>query len=455
MKDLRADVIIAGAGTTGTYVAWRMAAAGYRCLVFEKERLDHLGTSIGPFHMEEVAFQRHGIPLPRGDELLHTARTITLHPRVGAGVTARLTTLVVDKPRFLQRLHTYAGRAGAELIEEAEITELLLEKGSLIGVRARHATGDRVARGRLLVDASGIDGVLRTRMPTSPGFENDPILARDTLLVAMETWRGIAGELGPDIHSYLHAQGWYAPASSDTTIVGVGMPASAEGARRRLRAFAAELPFEGEVVSATGGRVPYRRPPYSLVDHGLLVIGDAAFMNRPFSGEGVSSALTACGIAVEVAAAALDRDDLSRETLWPYNTRYFREQGARFAFLMAVLPALVSLADDELDFIFSVPGLMSEAGIQALNLEHELRGTSMRRAWLPLLRGIGDGELHLGSLAHIAGMGIVASRLKSLYRRYPEDAAGLEPWRCKVAPLWRAADRARHDTLATLVARWG
>jgi len=470
MDELHADVIIAGAGTSGSYLAWRLASAGHRCLVLEREKLDRLGTGIGPFHMEEVAFREHDIPLPAGDELLHTARSITLRPPgPGVGVTARLTTLVVHKPRFLQRLHAYARQAGAELVDETEITGLLLEAGRARGVRARRGAGELSARGRLLVDASGIDGALRTRLPPRPGFETDRISDRDTLLVRMETWRAIEGELSPGINSYLHAQGWYAPASADTTIVGVGMPASQMGAERRLRAFAAQLPFRGEAVSVGGGRVPYRRPPYSLVHHGLLVVGDAAFMNRPFSGEGVSSALTACRIAVEVAAAALARDDLSLEALWPYNTRYFRDQGAKFAFLMAVLPSLASLGEQELDFLFSVPGLITEAGIQALNLEQEPRwicastaerpkGASRRKSAsaLPLLlRGIAAGQLRPRSVARIAGLALVAARLRSLYRRYPEHAAGLAAWTRRVEPLWRAADRARHDYLAALVARWG
>jgi choline dehydrogenase-like flavoprotein len=61
-----ADVLIVGAGTSGIYLAWRLAEAGYRCLALEREALDELGTSIGPFHMEEASFKRFGIPLPEG-----------------------------------------------------------------------------------------------------------------------------------------------------------------------------------------------------------------------------------------------------------------------------------------------------------------------------------------------------------------------------------------------------
>ena len=55
-----------------------------------------------------------------------------------------------------------------------------------------------------------------------------------------------------------------------------------------------------------------------------MVMGDAAFQTKPFSGEGVTSSFTACQIAAEVAAQALGRGDVSRESLWDYNVRYFR-----------------------------------------------------------------------------------------------------------------------------------
>lgn len=80
-----ADVLIVGAGTSGTYLAWRLAEAGYRCLVLEREALDELGTSIGPFHMEEASFKRFGIPLPEGGELEISCRLV-----VDAGAQPRI-----------------------------------------------------------------------------------------------------------------------------------------------------------------------------------------------------------------------------------------------------------------------------------------------------------------------------------------------------------------------------
>ena len=101
------------------------------------------------------------------------------------------------------------------------------------------------------------------------------------------------------------------------------------------------------LVKKTWGRTPYRRPPFSLVADSFMVVGDAAFMTKPFSGEGVTSGFTACQIAAETADAALRKGCLSREQLWPLNVRYFRDQGAKFAGLMAQLVVAAELPRGE------------------------------------------------------------------------------------------------------------
>ena len=194
------------------------------------------------------------------------------------------------------------------------------------------------------------------------------------------------------------------------------------------------------------GRVPYRRPPFSLVDNGLMVVGDAAFMNKPFSGEGVTSAFAACAIAADVASDALQRDDLTREALWPYNARYFHDQGAKFAFLTALMPALVSLSPDEIDFLYSVPGVFSEEGTRALNLEYELRSDPYEtlKALPALLKGAATGKLRPASISRMARMAAAAGALRKLYESYPEHPADFGAWVKEAVPLWKKADSERH-----------
>ena len=441
------DVLVVGAGTAGSYLSRKLAAAGYECLVLEKEPLEALGSDIGPFHMEEVAFERFDIPPPADGELLHTESRMTMWaPGLRRSFSFRMPTLVMDKPLFIQRLHRRAREAGVRIVEGTAVEGLVMEDGYLQGVMARGADGELEVRARLVIDASGINGAVRTMMPPGRMLESSSISDEDTIFVYMETWRDIEGELSGGVLTYPHCQGWCAPGPGDTRIVGIGMAGSVEAARERHREFAATLPYRGEVVGSTGGRVPYRRPPYTLVDNRLMVVGDAAFMNKPFSGEGVTSGFAACDIATGVAGDALAADDLTREALWPYNTRYFRGQGAKFAFLTAVLPALLSVSQGELELFFSVPGLLTDEGAVALQLEYEVRAdpTAIPGIVSSLIRGITGRDLRPSSLAGLAYAGTVAAAIKALYLRYPQRPADFGTWVRAVGPLWRAAERKKH-----------
>jgi digeranylgeranylglycerophospholipid reductase len=441
----RVDVLIAGAGTAGSYLAWRLADRGYDCLVLEAQPLDRLGVHIGPFHMEEVAFERFGIPEPEGDELLGKVESMTMwSPGRTEHLTFGFPTLVMEKPLFMRRLHRYARGAGATIVDNTRISGPVLEGGFLRGVIAQAGGGEVEYRARLVIDASGVDGAVRTRMPAGGWVEADALSGEDTIYVYMESWK-VEEDLGPEVHSYPYHQGWCAPGRGRTRIVGIGMTGSEQAAASRHRSFARQLPFSGEVVDSASGTIPYRRPPRSLVDNSLMVVGDAAFMNKPFNGEGVTSGFAACDTAVEVAAGALEKDDITVGRLWDFNRRYFRTQGADFAFLTAVLPALMSVTTREMDFLFSLPGVLTEEGARALNTDYEIKGDPAALGALPrLAAGVVRGDLSAGSLGRVALYAGVASVLKAMYLRYPERPMDLGPWWRRVARLWGIADRGRH-----------
>ena len=452
MHRVMTDLLIVGAGTAGSYIAWKLAALGFTCTMLEKEPLASLGSAIGPFHMEEIAFERFGIPLPEEPELLHRFTDMTTwSPRLGRSLTFSFPTLVMDKPLFHRRMHTYARAAGVEIVEGAEVSGLVMEGGVLRGLRARGPEGEVELRARLVVDASGIACAVRTRMPSTPWFENDPVLDEDAIFVYMETWRDLEGPRSGGVDSFPSFIGWRAPGPGDTCIVGVGAGGSFAAAERRHRKMVEALSLKGTVVGSARGVIPYRRPPYSLVDNSLMVVGDAACMNKPFSGEGVTSGFAGCEAAVTAAAEALAVDDLTREGLWRYNRDYFRGQGAKFAFLTAMLPALMLVSEEEMETFFSLPGMMTEEGALALQEDFEVRGDreAAMKALPQLVRAVAQRRLSVGSLVTIARMAIVGTALRSMYERYPETPLEFGPWKRGARFFWGRAERVKRRYFQT------
>ena len=452
MSGIPRDVLVIGAGTAGSYIAWKLAGLGFSCIMLEKDSLVSLGSAIGPFHMEEIAFERFGIPLPEEPELLHRfSEMTTWSPRLGRSLTLSFPTLVMDKPLFHQRLHSYAREAGVDIVEEAGVSGLVMEGGMLRGVRASKPEGEAEWRARLVIDASGIAGAVRTRMPHTPWFENDPVTDADAIFVYMETWKDLEGPGRSGVDSFPSFIGWTAPGPGDTYIVGVGAGGSFAAAERRHRQMVETLSLKGTVVGSARGVIPYRRPPLSLVDNALMVVGDAACMNKPFSGEGVTSGFTGCEAAITAAAEALAADDLTREGLWRYNRDYFRGQGAKFAFLTAVLPALMLVSEEEMETFFSLPGMMTEESALALQEDFEVRTDrdAALKALPELVRAVVQRKLSLGSLATIARMGIVGTALRSMYERYPATPLEFGPWKRGARFFWGRADRVKRRYFQT------
>lgn len=439
------DVVVIGAGTAGSFFAWRMAQAGFPPVVLEKRPLGTLGQHIDIFHFDEIRFAQFDVPLPEGDELVgYYPDGLAWPPDGDDAKRVDYAFYVMRLPLFIQRLQGYAQDAGARILDRTAFTEVLVEGGRVAGVRAEGPEGPLEVRARLVVDASGIDSVVRTALPPDLGVETDPIAPEDTLYVILQYWDDIEGDRPRGLNFYPFHKAFCNPSYGDGAILGIGQPGGYDVAERVHAEFLAErFPNPHRLVRKTQGRTPFRRPPYSLVADGFLVVGDAAFMTKPFSGEGVSSGFAACQIAHEVAAEALCHGEASREALWPYNVRYFRGQGAKFAGLLAQLPAAAELSRSDVNFLFRQDIIFSGEDFTQMNRDFEVQmsGTRLAEVAAKLLWGVASRQFSWNGLRALLTAMSVAGKIRALYERYPERPEDLPAWVQAVDPLWRQASR--------------
>jgi flavin-dependent dehydrogenase len=167
-------------------------------------------------------------------------------------------------------------------------------------------------------------------------------------------------------------------------------------------------------------------------------MGDAAFQTKPFSGEGVTSSFTACRIAAQVAARALRAGDVSREALWPYNVRYFQDQGAKFASMFVQLPAAAELSRSEVDYLFHNDLIFSGEDFRQMNFDYETKMDTGKLVSMAsrLVWGVLRGRFSYASLQRLLNVSSTADKIKALYQQFPEDPAGFEGWVAAVKPLW-------------------
>jgi electron-transferring-flavoprotein dehydrogenase len=439
---LRTDVVVVGAGTSGCYFAWRLGQAGFQAIVLEKLRLDQVGQAIDIFHMDEVRFDQFGLERPSGDELLgYHATGLAWSPDLEVQNEVDYAFYVMHKPSFHQRMHRLTVESGGEILEQVEVERPIVEDGYVVGVQAVRDGQPLEVRGRIVVDASGIEGVVRTRLPEEIGVETDSITAEDTLFVCLEFRDDLGEGLPSGLNFYPFHKAFWNPSRGGGAILGIGQPGCYETAWQRHAEWREQYFGDpGRVVKRTQGRTPYRRSPYSLAGDGFMVMGDAAFQTKPFSGEGVTSSFTACQIAAEVAAEALEAGDTSRSALWPYNARYFRDQGAKFASMFVQLPAAAELSRREVDFLFHSDLIFSSEDFEQMNLHYatEMSLGKTLTMGVKLLGGVVSGQFSWDSLKRLLDVSGQATKIRALYERFPEDPGEFDAWVAEADLLWRS-----------------
>jgi digeranylgeranylglycerophospholipid reductase len=435
-----ADVIVVGAGSAGCFFAWRMAQAGYKVLVLEAQKLTDLGKQIEIFHMDKVRFDQFKIPHPVGKELIHTEDVgYTWSPDLKIKQPVKYTFYVMHMPSFIQRLQSYAKKAGARLIEKAQVKKLIIDKGCLAGVSGKLGDSTFEARAKLVVDASGLAGAIRTRLPDEFGVENKPVPPEKCLFVCLELRDQIPAGFPAGSNSYLFHKAFWNKSYGEGAILGIGQPNGFDYAWQKHKEWREEyFGNPGKLLKKRQGSIPYFRSPFSLVGNGLMLIGDAANQNKPFSGEGVTSGFTAATIAAEVAAKALKKGDVSTSALWDYNVRYQRGQGAKFAAGLAQLPAAAELTRKDVNYLFRHNIIFSSADFEELNNNYEIVFTTAKliKVGLTLLWGVITGQFAFASLKKFLNASGQAGKIKTHYLKFPEDPAGFEAWEIIASNLW-------------------
>jgi digeranylgeranylglycerophospholipid reductase len=435
------DILIVGAGPIGSYLGWKLAEKGSQVLLLEARNLTDLGGSIEIFHMDCIRFDEFDIPHPQGKELIHKEDFgFSWSPDLKVKQRINYPLYVMHMPSYIQRLHGYAHQAGAEIVERARVTALLIEDGALVGVSGERDGEAFEARSRLVVDATGIQAAVRTRLPDDFGVENDAISPDKSFFVCLELRDELPTGVPTGSNSYLFHKAFWNKSYGDGAILGIGQPHSFENAWELHRQWREEYFGDpGKVAARRQGVVPYRRPPFSLVGNGFLGVGDSVCMTKPFSGEGVTSGYTACKIAVEVITAALEQGNFSREALWPYNLRYFRGQGAKFAAGIAQLPAVASLQREDVNYLFRREVIFSSQDFEELNLNYEIQmGTGKLAATAAaLLWGVLTGQFSFSSLRKFLAASRQADSVKKHYLAYPQTPLDFPAWAEKARELWQ------------------
>ena len=425
------DVVIVGACTAGTYFSYLLAKKGLKVLVIDKDKEENLSQRLDIFHFTTASFKDYGLEqsqegdpeFVRNFNLVYSKSALDNHLK-----KSLLEVTVMHLPLFIKRLRDKAINSGVTFHFETTFASLLCNDKRISGIVTKD--GQEI-KARLVVDASGIPSVVR-RIINDPYIENFEIGPKDKFYVLLKYVELLNAEDKIEYStSWPYYKGWIAPQhAKNGAIVGVGANLSYDYARKCMAKFENNIRLpQYKLQYEEMGCTPYRRPPFSFVTDGFLVIGDAACLTKPMNGEGITSAWVQATPAAEIVADALkDGKYPTKEALWKINTSYQRGEGAEFANLRATLIGAVNMSKEDNDYMF-------KESIVFKSDDEEVKGSVTGK----LLQGLFSGEFSLKALRALMLSSSYGRKLEKHYKKFPDNPNDYLTWKKKAERLWRKA----------------
>ena len=242
----RCDVLIVGGGPGGSSAAAALAARGHRVVLLEKARHPrfHIGESLLPANLPllerlGVAEQIRAIGLPKFGAQFHAeapARSQRFAFADGWNKTLPVA-YQVRRSEFDAILIRRAAELGATVIEECRAREVQWHAEG-VSVQAEHGGALRSFEARYLIDASGRDTFLASRLGTKQRSRAHASCSMFAHFAG--AWRDSDGTRCGDISLFWFEHGWFwfIPLADGTTSVGaVVWPQYMQSRRQAVREF--------------------------------------------------------------------------------------------------------------------------------------------------------------------------------------------------------------------------
>lgn len=343
------DIIVVGAGPAGAAAAIAAARAGSKVALIERGPFPGSKNMYGgviygriletliPNWWEEAPIQRWIVR--RGTMMATPTQSVTIDVRTTAWGEAPYNGATALRPDFDSWFADHAVAAGASLITSTTVTGLIIEGGTIVGVKTDRPDGD--LRAKVVIACDGVNSFLAKEagLHHHQGAEHYTLGVKEVLALPADVINerfNVSSDEGVDYEIVGCTGGipggGFVYTNKDSVVVGavLHLPALGESGRRPEDIIAdikehpsiAPLVAGGELLEYSAHLIPeggYDAMP-DLHTGGLLIAGDAGGMCLAAGIwlEGVNYAVASGKAAGEVAARCVTRGDISSEAMAAY-----------------------------------------------------------------------------------------------------------------------------------------
>jgi digeranylgeranylglycerophospholipid reductase len=353
------DAVIVGGGPAGSTVAARLAYDGFEVVLIEKRPQIGVPVRCGEATGNREELSRF-IPI---DESWISAdiNGIRLFAPGGEVIERRLPNVgvVLDRAKFDQALADRAQALGVDIRVNTQAVDLMTDNGTIKGVRIRdHSTGKTFdIHAKITVGADGVEGFVARWAGLARHLPASAIHSAIQYRIEAQGLPNDIIELHAGQRIAPGGYAWIFPKGEDRANVGLGVHPLMlnEGtAKGLLDRFVAERIPGGRILETFAGGTSGTKPLKTMVGNGVLLAGEAAHHNNPFSGGGIMNALEGAEEASRVICKGLHAGDLTSRHLAQYDERWHKRVGSTIAKLAAMRKFFYELEDKDLDSIARV-----------------------------------------------------------------------------------------------------
>lgn len=346
------DIIIVGAGPAGSIATLIAKKYNLRTLLLEKDEFPRdkiCGDAISGKSMSillDLGLMEEAKQLPGKiiDSILFSSPSnYSIQIDLVANTKKKLPAgLVIKRKDFDNLLFEKASAHADECIQNFKVSDLIFNNGFVFGVQGKRkgSTTSEKFSAPLVLGADGYNSIIAQKTGL---YHLDP---KHWVVALRQYYRNISDlDSKLEIHYVKEAQPgyfWIFPLEDGIANIGVGMlhesiKKESVDLKKILKSITQSATFKDRFAKAEalenprGWNLPVASKHRKNYGNGFLLLGDAAGLIDPFTGEGIGNAMYSAKFAIETALKAMEQNDYSESILKEYDRVLWNRLGNELA----------------------------------------------------------------------------------------------------------------------------